>query len=224
MSELTRRSFLTALLAAGFCFPDGPSTAGALDDVDVLERALETEPLIFDVLLGGGELVASNYLPNADRYTAYDVSPEDLEFGEGTYDLLDRIQALQDAIYRYAFDITEDAKALEEWDTAMATDFIDNLPEDKRADLTRELQRWFEQKPDFEERDSNDIVRPMDGRQLAFRLFWDFDPEILDALEIYVVEGDSPGNTYYAAEMHGDVDEANRIARELEMPWRFRRG
>lgn len=224
MSELTRRSFLTALLAAGFCFPDGPSTTGALDDVDVLERALETEPLIFDVLPGGGELVASNYLPNADRYTAYDVSPEDLEFGEGTYDLLDRIQALQDAIYTYAFDITEDAKALEEWDTAMATDFIDNLPEDKRADLTRELQRWFEQKPDFEERDSNDIVRPMDGRQLAFRLFWDFDPEILDALEIYVVEGDSPGSTYYAAEMHGDVDEANRIARELEMPWRFRRG
>jgi len=223
MSELTRRSFLTALLAAGFCFPGEESNASALADLDVLGRILKTEALMFDVL-PDGELVASNYLPNADRYTAYDVSPEDLEFGEGTYDLLDRIQAMQDAIYTYACDITEDAEALEEWDTAMAADFVDTLPDDKRADLTRYLQRWFEEAPHFEERDSNDIVRPTDGRQLAFRLFRDLDPEILDALEVYVVEGDSPGSAYYAAEMHGDVDEANRIARELEMPWNFRRG
>ncbi|WP_433989926.1 hypothetical protein SuNHUV7_09510 (plasmid) [Pseudoseohaeicola sp. NH-UV-7] len=223
MSELTRRSFLTALLAAGFCFPGAENNASALEDLDAIGRTLKTEPLIFDVLPYGGELVASNYLPNADRYTAYDVSPEDLQFGEGTYDLLDRIQALQDAIYTYAFDITDDAEALEDWGTDMAADFVDALPGDKRADLTRYLQRWFEGAPDFEERDSNDIVRPTDGRQMAFRLFWDFDPEILDALEIYVVEGDSPGSTYYAAEMRGDVDEANRIARELGMPWHFRR-
>lgn len=224
MSELTRRSFLTALVAAGFCFPDAASNASALEDLDVLESTLEAQPLIFDVLPGGGELVASNYLPNADRYTAYDVSPSDLQFGEGAFDFLDRIQELRSAIYWYSIQTEAEAEALEDWETEMVADFIDALPDDKRADLTRYLQRWFEEAPDLEERDSNDIVRPMDGRQLAFRLFWDFDPEILDALEIYVVEGDSPGSTYYAAEMHGDVDEANRIARELEMPWRFRRG
>ena len=188
-----------------------------------INNTLESEPLIFDVLQDG-ELVASNYLPNTDRYTAYDVTPKDLQFGEGFYDLLDRIQALQDAIYTYACDLIEDTDALEDWDADLAAEFIEDLPEDRRADLTRQLQRWFEEIPDLEEQDSNDIVRPMDGRQMAFRLFWDFDPEILDALEIYVVEGDSPGSTYYAAELKAEIGEANRTAEKLGVPWRFRRG
>lgn len=224
MPGLTRRDFVSSILVAGFCPPAViTSAADPIDELSLLERALQVEPLIFDVCSHSGELVAANYLPNADRYTAYDVSPDDLRFGEGCYDLLDRIQALRSMIYWFSIEVEGDHEELDDWETDMVHDFIDTLSGENRAELTRQLQVWFAEEPDLEERDSNDIIRPTDGRQLAFRLFWDCDPEVLDALEIFVVEGDHPGSTYYAAEMRGSVDEANRIAEERGMPWRFRR-
>ncbi|MBS0177041.1 MAG: hypothetical protein JSR64_23710 [Nitrospira sp.] len=36
----------------------------------------------------------------------------------------------------------------------------------------------------------------------------------MDALGIVVIEGDCPGSSYYAAELHTEVEVANRIAAE----------
>jgi hypothetical protein len=41
------------------------------------------------------------------------------------------------------------------------------------------------------------------------------------SLGVRVVEGEHPGSTYYAAELHGDIDEANRTAEEAGIPVRF---
>ncbi|TYB83111.1 hypothetical protein [Maritimibacter fusiformis] len=187
------------------------------------DGAHPAELMIFDVMPDSGEIVLSDYEPNTDRYTAYDVSPDELQFGEGFYDLLDRIEELRSEIYWRAVEPDGDDE-LEDYETGMIAELIDALPDQKRTELSRQLQRWFECEPDFEERDSNDIVRPMDGRQFAFELFWNYDPEILDALQISVVEGEHPGSSYYAPEMEGPVDEANRIAEERGLPWRFRLG
>jgi len=212
------------MLAAGFCPPEViTAAANPIDELNLLENALQVEPLIFDVCPYSGELVAANYLPKAHRYIAYDVSPDELTFDEGAYDLLDRIQALRSRIYWFSIETKGDHDALDDWETDMVHDFIDTLSEENRVELKRQLQAWFAEEPDLEERDSHDIVRPTDGRQLAFRLFWDYDPKVLDALEISVVEGDHPGSTYYAAEMQESVDLANRFAEEQGMPWRFRR-
>jgi len=197
---------------------NGDTQINATADTGGSRRA---ELMIFDVMPNSGEIVVSDYEPNSDRYTAYDVSPDDLKFGEGFYDLLDRIQALRSEIYWHAVEPDGDDEP-EDYETDMIAEFIDAMPQEERTELTRQLQRWFECEPDFEERDSNEIVRPTDGRQVAFQLFWNYDPEILDALQILVVEVEHPGSSYCAAEMEGSVDEANRVAEELGLPWRFR--
>ena len=38
---------------------------------------------------------------------------------------------------------------------------------------------------------------------------------------IDIVEGDRPGSTYYAAELRGDMDTANRAAEAAGIPVRF---
>jgi hypothetical protein len=42
-----------------------------------------------------------------------------------------------------------------------------------------------------------------------------------DKLRVRIVEGDHPGSSYYAAELSGDIDEANRAAEAADIPVRF---
>jgi hypothetical protein len=58
------------------------------------------------------------------------------------------------------------------------------------------------------------------GRGDALRYFRDVF-EYSDALDIVVVEGDCPGSSYFAAELRMDIDEANELAKELDIPIRF---
>ena len=43
----------------------------------------------------------------------------------------------------------------------------------------------------------------------------------LETLGVDVIEGEHPGSTYYAAELRGDIDEANRAAKKIGLPVRF---
>ena len=40
-------------------------------------------------------------------------------------------------------------------------------------------------------------------------------------LNIVVIEGDCPGSSYFAAELRMDLDEANVLAEEFDIPIRF---
>jgi hypothetical protein len=40
-------------------------------------------------------------------------------------------------------------------------------------------------------------------------------------LGVDIVEGEHPGSTYYAAELRGNIDEANRAAEAAGIPVRF---
>ena len=55
----------------------------------------------------------------------------------------------------------------------------------------------------------------------AYRYFEDHAKE-RDLLGIEIVDGDCPGSSYFAAELHIDVDEANLRARIHKLPYRFR--
>lgn len=46
-------------------------------------------------------------------------------------------------------------------------------------------------------------------------------PDELDVLQVEVVEGEHPGSTYYAAELVGNIDDANRAAEVEGIPVRF---
>ncbi len=57
------------------------------------------------------------------------------------------------------------------------------------------------------------------GAALAF--FRRMAVDDLETLGVDVVEGEHPGSTYYAAELRGDIDEANRAAEAAGIPVRF---
>ena len=48
------------------------------------------------------------------------------------------------------------------------------------------------------------------------------DQKALETLEIFIVEGEHPGSTYYAAELQIPIEEANRRAIAANIPFRFK--
>ena len=60
------------------------------------------------------------------------------------------------------------------------------------------------------------------GRALSF--FRDLDIHATQALNVQIIEGEHPGSSYYAAELRCDITEANAVAAELGLPFRFRVG
>jgi hypothetical protein len=82
------------------------------------------------------------------------------------------------------------------------------------------IQLWLDAPVDWSECD----WFPLDwhGQGHAYRFFRDMDLEVLSALGVVIVEGDHPGNDYFAAELRSDIDEANAKAAELRLPFRFR--
>ena len=51
--------------------------------------------------------------------------------------------------------------------------------------------------------------------------FRDMDEESLEQIGVVIVEGDRPGSTYYAAELRGDIREANKAAKRAGLNVRF---
>lgn len=86
--------------------------------------------------------------------------------------------------------------------------------------LRKIVADWLAEPIDWDEHDwfPDDI-----GSMGAAKVFFDsLDFDTLDALGIKIFEGEYPGSTYYAAELSGDVEEANVVAARLGVPVRFR--
>ena len=81
------------------------------------------------------------------------------------------------------------------------------------------VQDWLDSPLDWSQ--SEWFPDEASGQGLAYKYFSEMDGDILDALGIDIVEGDRPGSTYFAAELHQDVDEANEAAARLGLPFRF---
>jgi len=183
-----------------------------------LEGQLRQSPLRF-VVDHNGTIVLANYLPDASRRAAYDVSPKELELGEGLYDFLDRIEALRSEIYAFSQGVRDGTVALEDWDTESVEAFIDSLQADELEELRAHLLAWVSEEVSLEERDDGDIVQPVDGQHWAYRIFAEeTDAELLDAVKIVVVDGEASGSTYFAAELGSGVEDANRTAAHFGLP------
>ena len=95
---------------------------------------------------------------------------------------------------------------------------LEALDEDALHDLLHQVSRWVLGDPD--EWDAENATRTGNNAQgealLFFRGF-----EYSDDLDIVIVEGDSPGSSYFAAELRSDVDDANERAEALGLPIRF---
>ena len=89
-----------------------------------------------------------------------------------------------------------------------------------RTSIERIIDDWLSEAPD-PCREWEHYCKTGDAQGAAYDHFLREDPELMDALGIVVIEGDCPGSSYYAAELHTDVEAANRIAAERGWTIRF---
>jgi hypothetical protein len=85
-----------------------------------------------------------------------------------------------------------------------------------------EIEKWFAEPPDWAFEDDH-LPESGTAQGAALAFFRDMTADDLETLGVDLVEGEHPGSTYYAAELRGDIDEANRAAEAAGIPARFLR-
>lgn len=88
------------------------------------------------------------------------------------------------------------------------------------ASFKEHIQDWLEEDINWDESDWFDDC--WSGQSAALGTFSNVDANILKALGVVIVEGEHPGSSYYAAELRGDMAQANLKAQELGLDFRFR--
>ncbi|MDT3668950.1 MAG: hypothetical protein ROZ37_01290 [Aromatoleum sp.] len=86
---------------------------------------------------------------------------------------------------------------------------IEGIIDDWLSDAPDRCQEW------------EDYYKTGDAQGAAYDHFLREDSELMDELGIAVIEGQCPGSSYFAAELHTPVEEANRIAAERGRSIRF---
>ena len=91
------------------------------------------------------------------------------------------------------------------------------------ANVVPQIQEWFSEPPDWNF--ENDYL-PQTGtaQGAALEFFRSMDADAVDLLGVNIVEGDRPDSSYYAAELRGHIDVANRAAEAAGLPVRFLKG
>jgi hypothetical protein len=112
----------------------------------------------------------------------------------------------------YWFD--EDEPVPDNWEAWLAT-----ADDGTVSLLIKRVNAWINDTPDEHDYEVANLSG-YSGRGHALRYFRD-EFEYYEAFNVVVVEGECPGSSYFAAELRMDVDEANVLARELDIPIRF---
>ena len=86
--------------------------------------------------------------------------------------------------------------------------------------LKDEIQKWLNDSLDWDAMEFWPSDWSSQGRALSF--FQSMDADVVDALGVVIVEGDHPGSSYFAAELHASFEDANAAAKKLKLPFRFR--
>jgi len=91
------------------------------------------------------------------------------------------------------------------------------------ARVLPEIEKWFDSPPDWNWEDDH-LPRNGTAQGAALEFFHSMDGDALDILGVIIVEGEHPGSSYYAAELIGDIDLANKAAADAAIPVRFKKG
>ena len=82
------------------------------------------------------------------------------------------------------------------------------------------IEKWFDGEPNWSYEDDY-LPSGMTAQGAALDYFRNMDGSTLEQLGVVIVEGDRPGSTYYAAELEGDIANANAQAVRLGVGIRF---
>ena len=90
------------------------------------------------------------------------------------------------------------------------------------ARVVPEIEKWFESPPDWNWEDDH-LPKDATAQGAALEFFQGMDEATLDILGVEIVEGEHPGGSYYAAELNGNLDRANKAAVDAGIPVRFKK-
>lgn len=173
---------------------------------------------------------------NADIYP--DVDPDDIRSGRDASELADRHPGFGGLVMRLIEDECDQVEAslqalpedsprrrkltvLVELLTEQMDDcasWLEALPPERLQPVLDLVTRWL-----AEDIDWTSCEIPMDAGAQGEALSWfeSMTSDVLEDLGVVIVNGEHPGSTYYAAELKGDVETANRKAEALGLDIRF---
>jgi hypothetical protein len=218
---MDRRTFLKTLAALGAAIPLPVASLAEATTSEVNAAWTETTKTwgLFEVN-EYGTLSFANFEEPKTHADAYDLPPPE----EITVADIEGCQPLANHIGNLYFDAAEAAadspsasgdRLDEGWEV-----WFEHATPETRVRLVAAIEEWLDDGIDWVREDEY-IYSTGTGQGAAYRYFLNADLEVLDALSIVVIEGEHPGSSYYAAELHMDPDEANEIARREGFGLRF---
>lgn len=225
---MDRRTFLKTLasLGASIIVPTNLAIASN-DEINVAWTAATEVWGLFEVN-DYGTLSYANYEEPKTRRDGYwysGVDDFDVNEIEHHWSLNERIKDL----YRNALiDQAESDPLIDDVDY----DAIDAQVEDtwdqwfswakgsRREAIESEIDAWLDEEPDWCN-EWEDLYKSGTAQGAAYNHFLLEDPEVMEALNIVVIEGEHPGSSYYAAELRIPIEEANAIAQARGWEIRF---
>ena len=87
------------------------------------------------------------------------------------------------------------------------------------AEFMQIIESWLEEPLDWDQMEV--WPKGWNGQDQAVSFFRDYEAELAEALGIKIIEGDHPGSSYVGAELTLSTEDANRIAEEMKLPFRF---
>jgi len=236
---MNRRDFIKTMLVLGASITF-PLDINAATDSEV-DAAWDSAGFAFDVQDYGTIWVAEFEEP-VTRAEAYGVSLGDLDYRypqalNGFAESCPLGRCLQDIYEDYRYQLEDAAEDLSpavrkqakkrlsllpyDPDTGWQT-WLEVEPEIAMKHMEPEIEKFLDEPPDGDEWEF--LPDSANAQGAAYLYFRDYeDAEIMEKLGIEIIEGECPGSSYFAAELKIPVEEANRIAKELDLPYRFRR-
>lgn len=217
---MDRRSFLKALLALGVSarFPAELATADAAE-IDTAWESASAQWGLFEVSESGA-LSFANFEAPLTRREAYEFGGVvAIDSGE-----IESLEPIRSFVTHYYVDLLENAGtdyieacglAEQGW-----ADWVDAADASVRADLKAAIDAWLDDAPDWNF-EWDYLYKTADAQGAAYDYLQGVDQDTLDHLSIVIVEGEFPGSTYYAAELHIEPEEANAISERLGLGLRF---
>ena len=201
-----RRRFLATLVAVGL------GTQLKLDLAQATEAEIESE---YDRLKN---VTQTFYVESSGTILSCSYNDYEVPSWKDAYSL-DYVSTVEDLVNEAAncwhfesrlTDLLED-EGIEEVDSKM------KLKDDDLKWITSKMNEWM----DEEISDIEWVPHGWTPTGSAQNDFSTLSDELLDELGIVDVQGDHPGSSYFAMELHNDIDVANEILESKNIPIRF---
>lgn len=219
---MDRRAFLKTLASLGVAAALPANLAVAeTKEIDTAWEAASSAWDLFEVS-EYRTLSYANFEEPKTRYEAYGFSSTgdvDISILESHYDLYEPIQDLYRE-YLLELDPTLDQSAIDEQVMENWFEWSSRATDKYQDSIETIIDNWLCEEPDWCNEWEN-FYKTGNAQGAAYDHFLRENLDMLDELGIVIIEGQCPGSSYFAAELHTDVDEANDIARRNGWTIRF---